>query len=104
MNQSLFITDEMIRLLDGVRDPNRIEIIFLLGRSGSMNVNDITAQFHISRPAISHHLKVLKDAGIVQSEKIGQEIYYHLERKVLVNSLREFADAFENCCKDSPPT
>lgn len=102
MNQSLVPTDEMMRLLDGIRDPNRIEIIFLLGKSGPMNVNDIATQFHISRPAISHHLKVLKDAGIVQGEKNGQEVYYRLERKVLVEGLRRFADAVEHCCKDSP--
>lgn len=101
MNQSLPHTDEMIRLLDGIRDPNRIEIIFLLGKGGSMNVNDIAAKFHISRPAISHHLKVLKDAGIVRSEKTGQEVYYQLDRKVLVEGLRRFADAVENCCKES---
>ncbi len=102
MNQALLHTDETIRLLDGIRDPNRIGIIFLLGKDGAMNVNDIAAQFHISRPAISHHLKVLKDTGIVRSEKTGQEVYYHLERKVLVDGLRRFADAVENCCKDSP--
>jgi ArsR family transcriptional regulator len=102
MSQTLFNSNEMMHLLDGVRDSTRMEIIFLLGKSKSMNVGDIAAQFHISRPAISHHLKVLKDAGIVQSEKIGQEIYYQLDRKVLVNGLRKLADAFENCCKDSP--
>ncbi len=101
MNQTL-ITNEMVQLLDGIRDPNRIAIIFLLGKGGPMNVNDIAAQFHISRPAISHHLKVLKDAGIVRGEKTGQEVYYQLERKVLIDSLRTFADAVENCCKDSP--
>jgi DNA-binding transcriptional ArsR family regulator len=102
MDQSLFNTGEMIRLLDGVRDPNRIEIIFLLGKGHSMNVSDIAAQFRISRPAISHHLKILKDAGIVQSEKLGQEIYYQLDRKVIVNGLRKLADVIENCCPDSP--
>lgn len=102
MNQSLPHTDAMIRLLDGIRDPNRIEIIFLLGKDGPMNVSDIAARFHISRPAISHHLKVLKDAGIVWSEKTGQEVYYRMDRKILVDGLRRFADAVENCCKDSP--
>ena len=102
MNQSLIHTDETMRLLDGICDPSRIEIIFLLGKDGPMNVSDIAAQFHISRPAISHHLKVLKDAGIVRSEKTGQEVYYRLDRKILVDGLRSFADAVEHCCKDSP--
>lgn len=87
-------------LLDGIRDPIRIEIIFLLGSRKSMNVGDIAAQFKISRPAISHHLKVLKNAGIVRSEKIGQENYYHIDRTLIVSGLRNLAEAFEKCCPE----
>ncbi len=90
--------DEAMRLLDAVRDPIRVEIIFLLGRGGPMNVGEIAGQFRISRPAISHHLKVLKDAGALRSEKIGQEIYYRLDRPRIVNGLRWMADAIESCC------
>ncbi len=86
------------RLLDGLRDPARMEIILLLAKNASMNVGDIAARFRISRPAVSHHLKVLKDAGIVQSEKRGQEIYYNLDRARLVAGLRWIADMIENCC------
>ncbi len=101
MDQMTLTTDKAMQLLDGVRDPNRLEIIFLLGKGAPMNVGDIAGQFKISRPAISHHLKVLKDAGIVRSEKIGQEIYYRLDREVIVAGLRAIADAIENCCSTS---
>ncbi|HEY3344869.1 MAG TPA: metalloregulator ArsR/SmtB family transcription factor [Anaerolineaceae bacterium] len=89
---------DALRLLDGVRDPNRMEIILLLGRGKPLNVGEISSQFKISRPAISHHLKVLKDAGIVTSEKIGQEVFYCLDRARIVAGLRQIADAIENCC------
>lgn len=102
MEQLKMSTEDAMRLLDGVRDPNRLEIIFLLGKNKPMNVGEISAHFHISRPAISHHLKVLKDAGIVRNEKIGQEIYYRLDRQVIVAGLRMIADAIENCCAESP--
>jgi ArsR family transcriptional regulator, arsenate/arsenite/antimonite-responsive transcriptional repressor len=85
-------------LLDGVRDPIRMEIVFLLGHGQPMNVGDITSHFKISRPAISHHLKVLKDAGIVGSEKVGQEVFYHLDRTRVVAGLRRIADSIEKCC------
>ncbi len=101
MNQMTMNTESAMRLLDGVRDPNRLEIIFLLGKGAAMNVGDISERFKISRPAVSHHLKVLKDAGIVRSEKIGQEIYYHLDRDVIVAGLRSIADAIESCCVTS---
>lgn len=98
MDRTSIGTDDMMRLLDGVRDPHRLEIIFLLGKNNPMNVSEISAQFHISRPGISHHLKVLKDARIVSSEKIGQEVYYRLDREWIVAGLRKIADAIEDCC------
>ncbi len=103
MNQMTMSTEKAMRLLDGMRDPNRLEIIFLLGKGTPMNVGDISDLFKskISRPAVSHHLKVLKNAGIVLSEKIGQEIFYRLDREVIVAGLRRFADEIENCCASS---
>jgi ArsR family transcriptional regulator, arsenate/arsenite/antimonite-responsive transcriptional repressor len=98
MDQMSMSLDGAMRLLDGVRDPNRLEIIFLLGKGTPMNVGEIAERFKISRPAISHHLKVLKDAGILRSEKSGQEVYYHLNRDVIVAGLRSIADAIESCC------
>ncbi len=98
MNHMTMSAETAMRLLDGVRDPNRLEIIFILGKGSPMHVGDISNQFKISRPAVSHHLKVLKEAGIVRSEKIGQEIYYRLDREVIVAGLRSIADAIENCC------
>jgi ArsR family transcriptional regulator, arsenate/arsenite/antimonite-responsive transcriptional repressor len=100
MNRTMTDHEDAKRLLDGVRDPIRMEIVFLLGQGQAMNVGEITTHFKISRPAISHHLKVLKDAGIVDSEKTGQEVYYHLERRRIVAGLRQIADSIENCCLD----
>jgi DNA-binding transcriptional ArsR family regulator len=98
MNLSFDHTDDMMRLLDGVRDPVRMQIILLLGQSKAMNVTDIAARFRISRPAISHHLKVLKDAGILRSEKLGQEVFYRLDAARVIAALRQIADTIENCC------
>jgi DNA-binding transcriptional ArsR family regulator len=96
--------DDTTRLLDGIRDPARLEIILLLGQSKAMNVTDIASHFHISRPAISHHLKVLKDAGILRSEKVGQEIFYRLDANRVISGLRRMADMIENCCPSEPPS
>ena len=98
MEKILFNNDEMSQLLNGVRDPIRMDIVLLLAQKKILKVGDIAICFKVSRPAISHHLKVLKDAGIVQCEKIGQEIYYHLDRNRIVAGLRCIADEIENCC------
>jgi ArsR family transcriptional regulator, arsenate/arsenite/antimonite-responsive transcriptional repressor len=90
---------EVARLLDAAADPVRLNIVFLLAREKRLNVGDIAARFpKISRPAVSHHLKVLKDAGAVAADKVGQEVYYSLDRERVVDALRRLASEIEACC------
>ena len=87
--------EELTRLLAATSDPIRLEIIFLLDHSERLNVGEIASHYQLSRPAISHHLKVLKDAKVVRSEKVGQEIYYWLDNERVVLALRALADKIE---------
>lgn len=48
------------------------------GQAKGLNVNEITRQTNLSRPAISHHLKILKDSGLVELEQAGTANYYRL--------------------------
>ena len=84
---------DVTRFLTAIGDPIRLQLLYLLGDQGRRNVGEIASNFRLSRPAISHHLKVLKDAGVLDSEKVGQEVYYRLERDRMVASLRALADA-----------
>ncbi|WP_324718028.1 metalloregulator ArsR/SmtB family transcription factor [Carboxydochorda subterranea] len=89
---------DLMRMLQAVGDPIRMELVFLVGSRGPMNVTDIASHFKLSRPAVSHHLKVLKDAGVLAGEKRSKEVYYRLNRRRAVNALRSLADAIESCC------
>jgi len=79
-------------------EPTRLQILFLLGRRGRLCVGDIAREFTISRPAISHHLRVLKTSGLVQTERKGQAIYYEVRRARVIDTLRAMADSLEQCC------
>ncbi|MCI1208234.1 MAG: metalloregulator ArsR/SmtB family transcription factor [Treponema sp.] len=64
-----------------------------------MNVTELTANTHLSRPAISHHLKVLKDSHLIKSYKIGPQVFYSLdlkdnikELKILIASIEAIVD------------
>ncbi|MGO4666416.1 ArsR/SmtB family transcription factor [Bosea sp. 2RAB26] len=59
-------------------DPTRRRIIEMLGE-GALAAGEITARFSISAPAISQHLKVLKEAGLVRVEVSGQRRIYRLD-------------------------
>jgi len=63
-------------------DETRCAIIDLL-RDRTRPVHELAAQFSVSRPAISRHLKVLKAAGLVREERRGRENVYALDRSML---------------------
>ncbi len=79
-------------------EPTRLKILFRLGNRGRLCVGDIASGFKISRPAVSHHLKVLKSSGLVETEREGQEIYYAVRVSRIVDTLRALADSLEHCC------
>jgi ArsR family transcriptional regulator, arsenate/arsenite/antimonite-responsive transcriptional repressor len=91
------------RLLGALGDPNRQQIIMLLGQKGRLNVGEIAGHFSISRPAISHHLKILKDAHIVTAEKQGQETYYSVDGNRVVKDMQTVTDVIASCVKNGPP-
>ena len=63
-------------------DPTRRAILKLL-RHGSRAAGDIASEFDLSKPTISHHLKILESAGLVRSERRGTSIVYTLQASVL---------------------
>ena len=69
-------------LFKALNDETRRQIVELL-KKGDMTAGDIADHFSISKPSISHHLDLLRQADIVSSEKKGQFIYYSLNATVL---------------------
>jgi ArsR family transcriptional regulator len=59
-------------------DPTRIAIVNRLAGAGEVCVCDITDAFDLGQPTISHHLKVLREAGLVTTERRGRWAYYSL--------------------------
>mgnify|MGYP002775742180 CR=1 FL=1 len=57
-------------------DPTRLGVFELILRERRMTVGQLTGSFAVSQPAISQHVKVLKEAGLVREEKEGRNIWY----------------------------
>lgn len=70
------ILRECIPTFTVLSDENRLMILHILFEHGSLNVNDLTERLHLSRPAVSHHLKIMLDAGLVRVDQQGKERYY----------------------------
>ena len=63
-------------------DPTRREILNLL-KKDNMSAGDIAGHFDMSVPAVSKHLSILKDAGLIRDRREGKYIYYELNASVL---------------------
>jgi DNA-binding transcriptional ArsR family regulator len=72
----------MDKLFKALNDPTRRSILGLLRRR-DMTAGEIADQFQISKPSISHHLDLLKQADLVLAEKNGQFVNYSLNTSVL---------------------
>ncbi len=72
-----------------LNDKTRREILELL-KEKDMTAGEIAEQFHISKPSISHHLDLLKQADLVTSVKEGQFIYYSINLTVIDEILKWF--------------
>jgi ArsR family transcriptional regulator len=75
-------------LFDALSDPTRRAILKML-REGSRPAGEIAEAFEQSKPTMSHHLRVLKSAGLVRSERRGTSIVYTLQSNVLEDVVAE---------------
>jgi ArsR family transcriptional regulator, arsenate/arsenite/antimonite-responsive transcriptional repressor len=70
---------ETVELLKALADPTRLSMVATLRRqAGPVCVCDLVAAFELTQPTISHHMAVLKRAGLVESVKSGIWVYYRL--------------------------
>jgi ArsR family transcriptional regulator len=71
-------SDADLRLLSALADPVRLSIVRQLGQDDCVCACDFTECCDVSQPTISHHLRVLREAGVVVSERQGTNIVYSL--------------------------
>lgn len=82
------MSDSAFRALS---DPTRRSILRMLGER-EMTVGEIVDQFAISQPAVSRHLAVLRQAGLVQAARSGQSVVYRLDTSVFQDVVRALMD------------
>jgi ArsR family transcriptional regulator, arsenate/arsenite/antimonite-responsive transcriptional repressor len=85
-------------IFSALGDAFRQDIVMLLAQQERLNVNQIAERMPLSRPAISHHLKVLLTAGLVQMERVSRENFYTLSVDNALATLRLFVEQAEVSC------
>ena len=84
-----------------IADPTRREILHLL-RKQEMTAGDIAGRFDMSKPTVSHHFSVLKEADLITSRREGQTIWYALNTTVLEDVLAWTVDMARGAKGDAP--
>ena len=75
------------RMFVALGDQHRQRIILMFEPGERLNVGQIVGASTLSRSAVAHHLKVLREAGVLRSEKVGKEVYYWLDKDFLEEAL-----------------
>lgn len=83
----------MNKVYRALADPTRRRILALL-RERDMTAGELAAQFDLAWPTISGHFRVLKDADLIQADRHGTSIIYHLNVGLLEEAMRALMDAF----------
>lgn len=102
--KTMLILKECAPVFSMLQDENRQKILMQLFDYGEMNVLEITDRMQLSRPAVSHHLKLLLNAGIVSSRKEGKENYYKVELEDAVALVRTLLESLEADIKKEKAT
>src|SRR2546430_16654304 len=76
-------TEDFDRISKALADPQRRAILQKLAMTGKLNCSDVHAFLEVSQPTVSHHLKELATAHVVEREKQGQFCFYHVNKEVL---------------------
>lgn len=81
----------MNNVWNALADPTRRQILTLL-KKDDMNAGEIADQFNMTKPSISHHLSILRQANLVTSRKTGQNVIYSLNISVFEEILQLISD------------
>jgi DNA-binding transcriptional ArsR family regulator len=87
-------TLQLDRTIRALGDPTRREILRVL-RGGDLTAGELSSLFPITDASVSHHLSVLREAGLVQAERNGRNIVYSLDSTVFQQALEELMSLFE---------
>ena len=83
------------KILRAMSDPKRLRIVDMLS-CGELCACRILEEFHITQPTLSHDMRVLAEAGIINQRREGKNIYYSLNSEVLSTMYQNLGKMFED--------
>jgi len=82
----------MARVFVALGDEHRQRILLTFEKGERLTVGQVAEVSTLSRPAVSHHLKILRQAGVLEAERVGKEVFLSLNRPALEEALANVLD------------
>lgn len=79
---------QVSNLFVALGDEHRQRILLAFEPGERLNISQIVAASTLSRTAVTHHLKVLQQGGVLQSEKVGKEVYFWIDKDHMTDGLQ----------------
>ena len=103
MDTSQEVPESVTDLLAALADPQRQRVLraFLATRCWELAASEIADRcLPLSRPAVSHHLAVMRRSSVLTARREGKNIYYAINRGYITSSLQTFVEFLESCCPE----
>ena len=95
-------TEELTEVFKALSAPTRLRLVKLLGEyEGALCVNALARRLDVSQSAVSQHLRVLRQTGLVKSERRGSSVHYLLDQDSLKQHLAKLRETFGAVLEDT---
>lgn len=84
------------KFFKAICDKHRQKILSLLKNHQTLNASDIVKKIKLSQPTVSHHLKILTDAGVITATKKGKETFYQIAHNTINQCCSGFMETFSS--------
>ncbi|MDR2880515.1 MAG: metalloregulator ArsR/SmtB family transcription factor [Azoarcus sp.] len=88
----------LARVFSALGDEHRQRILLLFDKGERLNVSQIASVSTLARSTVSHHLKILHEANVLHSEKIGKEVWFWINRSWLEETFGNVLDYVQHNC------
>jgi ArsR family transcriptional regulator len=92
------LDDELLgnaAVFKALSDPTRLRILKAISHVDEACECNMVPEFGLTQPTISYHLKILREAGLIDSERRGQWVYHRVSKKALLGAVRKLAEIVE---------
>ena len=88
------LRQNVLQLCKILSDPTRLRVVYYLSREPELNVTQLCQRVEQSQPAVSHHLAMMRTAGLVASRRSGRQIFYSLRNQTVQQTMTQLFLSF----------